>query len=123
MELHQKEQVESKIDHLNVEMDNLMNRFDAVRDVSHNPQIIRQLIHELRIDEINQRYNNANLSDSNPKFRDDDGKFDYHKFLEKDYRLYNELILSTITDSDHYLKTLFKYNIKIELSFVSFNKY
>ena len=78
-----------------------------IREVSHNPQIIRQLVNELRIDAINKRFLDACLSKSNPKFIGDNGKFDYHK-LENDYRFYKERMISTLTDNDHELKKLFK---------------
>ena len=80
---------------------------DDFENISLYPIIVRQLVFELRVFEINKDLN-VNLSKENPIYDDD-----YDLFI-KDFEQYSKQMQEKYTNSDNvYLKTLFDYTLRV----------
>lgn len=111
-----KEQIDKIInDSVGAKLVNLTNKVEKLESLllqTESPIIIRELVKQLRIYEINKKFKDLNLTKDNPKYILN-GIFDYKAF-NSDYQLFNEKMFETYKNpetNEKYLNKLFTYKI------------
>lgn len=112
------EKIDSQTKKIEEKFDVLDRKFSSACQLHRDPQLIRQMIFELRISEINKAFPEAKLpkpgfENLTNKFRKKNGDFDHKSFIEEYEKFKNRMREEKLNETTHDLNRLFRYSLQV----------